>query len=84
MDPLPSPGRRFEGVGEILGFMNHFVIAELHDAYRVRGLSFVEDGVLGDPEVAIADNSLNFEAGWFSGMMAAQRLEVFSAEDSLA
>lgn len=85
LDPLFAPGGGFEGVGEVLGFVDDFcVVAEFHDAYGKGALIFVDDGVFGDPEIAAADDALDLEAGRPAGVMAAEGLQIFGAEDSLA
>ena len=61
LDPLASPGRRFEGVGEVLCLVHDLTVAELHDAYGVRRSPLVGDGVFGDPEITFSDNSPDVE-----------------------
>jgi len=84
LDPLASPGGGCEGVGEVLGFVDDPAVVELHDAYGVGWAALVGDGVLGDPEVALPEDSLDVEAGGLAGVMAAQGLQVGSSEDAFA
>ena len=85
LNPLFAPGGGFEGIGEILSFVDDFgVVAEFHDADGEGGLAFVVDGVFGDPEIAAADHALDFEAGGFAGVMAAESLQICGAENALA
>ena len=61
LDPLASPGWRFEGVGEVLCLVHDLTVAELHDAYGVCRSPLVGDGVFGDPEITFSDNSPDVE-----------------------
>jgi hypothetical protein len=84
-DPLFAPGGGFEGGGEVLGFVDNFgVVAEFHDADGEGGLAFVFDGVFGDPDVAAADDALDFETGWLAGVMAPQGFQICGTEDAFA
>src|SRR5579871_404593 len=83
-DPLGAPRRSFERIGEILRFVNDLAILEFHDADRVAGLPQVHDRVFRDPQVAGSEESLDLESRRLAGMMAAQSLQIASAEDSLA
>jgi hypothetical protein len=82
--PLGPPGRCFEGIGEILGFVHDLAVAELHNAHCVGRLAVVGDGVFGDPEIAVSEDSLDSKARRLAGMMASQGLQVSSSEDSFA
>ena len=85
LDPLFAPGGGFEGVGEVLGFVNDLcVVAEFHDADGEGALVFVDDGVFGDPQVAATDDALDLKAGGLAGVMAAEGFQIFGAEDTFA
>lgn len=84
VNPLGAPGGGFEGIGEVLGFVDDLLVAEFHDADGEGRAALVDDGVFGDPEIAFSQHSPDLEARGFARVMAAQRLEVFSAEDALA
>jgi hypothetical protein len=84
LDPLGAPGGGFEGVGEVLSFVDDFAVAELHDANGEGRAALVGDGVFGDPEIARAEDAPDVEAGGMAGMMAAEGLKIAAAEDSLA
>ena len=84
LNPLPSPGRRLEGIPKILRFVDDLAVAELHDTHGVRKPPLVSDGVLGDPEMPVSENPLDLEAGRLAGMMTSQGLQIASPEDSLA
>ena len=71
MNPLTAPCWGFEGVGEILGFVNDFAVAEFHDADGEGGAALVGDGVLGDPEVGAAEDAFDGEAAGMAGVVAA-------------
>jgi len=78
LNPLPPPGRRLERVREILRFMDNLPGAKLHDANGVRHLPLVLDGVFGDPEISVAEDTLHLEAGRLSRMVAPQGLQISS------
>src|ERR1700730_4783118 len=46
------PGRRLEGVGEVLGFVRYQIAGKLHDAHRVGGHAVIGDHALAHPKVA--------------------------------
>jgi hypothetical protein len=83
LNPLLPPGRRLEGIREILRLVDHLAVAELHDTHRVCQSLLVGDGVFRDPEIPVSDNPLDLEAGRFAGMMTPQGLQISSPEDSL-
>jgi hypothetical protein len=64
--------------------MHDLAVAKLHDAHRVGRLALVGDGVLRDPEIAVADNSPDIEARRLAGMMTPQGLQIGSPKDALA
>ena len=84
LNPLPPPGRRLEGIREILCFVDDLAVAELHNTYRVCWSPLVRDCVFRDPEIPASENPLDLEAGRLAGMMTPQRLQIASPEDSLA
>lgn len=84
LNPLGSPCGGFEGVGEVLDFVDYFVVEELHDADGVHGVSLVVDGVFGGPDVAAAGDAADGEAGGFAGVVGAEGLQVGPSEDALA
>src|ERR1700733_9597823 len=57
LNPLAPPGRRLEGVREILGLVHDLSVAELHDTHCVCWSPLVRDGVFRDPEITISENS---------------------------
>ena len=61
LNPLASPLRSLEGIGEILCFVHDLTVAELHNAYRICWPPLVDDGVFRDPEIIYAENSLDSE-----------------------
>ena len=61
LNPLAAPGRRVEGVGEVLRLVDDLAVAELHDAHGVRRLALVGDDVLRHPEIACADYAPDVE-----------------------
>ena len=84
LNPLPPPGRRLEGIPEILCFVDDLAVAELHNAHCVCQSPLVRDCVFRDPEIPVSENALDLEAGRLAGMMAPQGLQIASPEDSLA
>src|SRR5580704_5569051 len=84
LNPLPPPGRRLEGVPEILCFVDDLAVAELHNTHRVCQSPLVGDRVFRDPEIPVSENPLDLEAGRLAGMMTPQGLQIASPEDSLA
>ena len=77
---MAAPGWGCEGVGEVLGLVDDFVVAELHDADGEGWLALVGDGVFGDPEIAVADDAADVEAGGLAGMVRAQGLQIGAAQ----
>src|SRR5262249_20241174 len=59
LNPLPPPGRRLEGIPEILCFVDDLAVAELHNTHRVCQSSLVRDCVFRDPEIPVSENSLD-------------------------
>jgi len=84
LNPLPPPGRRLEGIPEILCFVDDLAVAELHNAHCVCQSPLVRDCVFRDPEIPVSENALDLEAGRLAGMMAPQGLQIAPPEDSLA
>ena len=84
LNPLPPPGRRLEGIPEILCFVDDLAVAELHNAHSVCQSPLVRDCVFRDPEIPVSENALDLEAGRLAGMMAQQGLQIAPPEDSLA
>src|SRR4051795_2117220 len=48
---------RVKPIGEILRFVSHQPVAELHDTHRVRWHAVISKYKFSDPEIAAADNS---------------------------
>jgi DNA-binding transcriptional LysR family regulator len=48
------PGRRLEGVGEVLGLVRDQIAGELHDAHRMGGRAVIGDDDLAHPQVTAA------------------------------
>ena len=84
LNPLAPPGRRLEGVREILRLMHDLAVAELHNAHGVCRTPLVGDRVFRDPEIAVAENSPDVEARGLAGMMTPQGLQIASPKDALA
>jgi hypothetical protein len=84
LNPLPPPGWRFEGIPEILCFVDDLAVAELHDTHRVCRSPLVRDCVFRDPEIPVSENPPDLESGRLAGMMTPQGLQIVSPEDSLA
>jgi len=84
LNPFLPPGRRLEGIREILSFVDDLAVAELHDTEGVRQSPLIRDCVFRDPEILISENPLDLEAGRLAGMMTPQGLQISSPEDSLA
>ena len=82
LNPLAPPGRRLEGIREVLGLVHDLAVAELHNAYCVGWSPLVEDGVFRDPEIPFADHSLDVKPRRLAGMMTPQGLQIVSPEDS--
>ena len=61
LNPLAPPGRRFEGIREILCLVHNLTVAELHNTHCVCRPPLVGDGVFRDPEIAFSENSLDVE-----------------------
>src|SRR5664279_2618166 len=57
LDKMRTRGRWIEPVGEILRFVGHQPVTELHDADSVRRYAVTAQHEFGDPEIAAADNS---------------------------
>jgi hypothetical protein len=83
-NPLPPPGRRLEGIPEILGFVDDLAVAELHNTHRVCQSPLIRDCVFRDPEIPVSENPFDLEAGRLSGMMTPQGLQIASPEHLLA
>jgi len=84
LNPLLPPGRRVEGIPEILCFVDDLAVAELHNTHGVCQPPLVRDRVFRDPEIPVSENPLDVEAGRLAGMMTPQGLQIASPEDSLA
>ena len=61
LNPLAPPGRRLEGIREILCLVHDLTVAELHNAHCVCWSPLVGDGVFRDPEITFSENSLDVE-----------------------
>jgi len=83
LNPLPPPGRRLEGVREVLRLVHDLTVAELHNAHCVCLAPLIDDCVFRDPEITFPENSPNVEAGRLARMMTPQGLQIAAAEDSL-
>ena len=62
LNPLAPPGRRLEGIREILCLVHDLSVAELHNTHGVCWSALVRDGVFRDPEIIFADNSFDGKA----------------------
>ena len=62
LNPLAPPGRRLEGIREILCLVHNFSVAELHNTHCVCWPPLVCDGVFRDPEITVSENSPDVEA----------------------
>ena len=51
------PGRRAEGVGEVLRLVHHVPVGEFHDAHRVGGHAVVGDDALAHPQIPTAGDA---------------------------
>jgi hypothetical protein len=61
LNPLASPGRRLEGIREILRLVHNLTVAELHNAHCVCWSPLIGDCVFRDPEITFSENSLDVE-----------------------
>src|SRR5271169_4213478 len=61
LNPLTSPGRRLEGICEILCLVHDLTVAELHNAHCVCWSPLVGDCVFRDPEITFSENLLDVE-----------------------
>jgi amidohydrolase len=77
------PGRRREGVGEVLGLVRDRIAGEFHHAHRVGGRAVVADHDLADPQVAAAPDPQHAEVP-LGRMPAALRLDLRPAPEALA
>jgi hypothetical protein len=84
LNPLATPGWRFERIGEILRLVHDFTVAEFHNTYCVRRPPLVGDCVFRDPEIAVSENSLDVETGRLAWVMTSQSLQIASPQDSFA
>jgi hypothetical protein len=83
LNPLLPPGRRLEGIPEILCFVDDLAVAELRNTHRVCQSPLVSDCVFRDPEIPVPEHPLDLEAGRLAGMMTPQGLQIASPKDSL-
>src|ERR1700720_4080163 len=83
-NPLFAPSRGLEWVGEVLGFMRHFSIPKLHNAHGVDALAFVDNHVLGDPEIALSHDPADRKPRWPARMMTTKRLQITPTANYLA
>ena len=74
LNSLASPGRRIEGVREILCLVHDLTFAELHDAHCECWPPLVGNCVFRDPEITFSENSLDVQTHRFAGMMIPQGL----------
>ena len=84
LNPLAPPGRRLEGIREILRLVYNLTVAKFHNTHCVCWSPLVRDCVFRDPEIPVSENPLDVEAGRLAGMMTPQGLQIASPEDSLA
>src|ERR1700757_286778 len=84
LDPLASPGRRLEGIGEILCLVHDLTVAELHNAHCVGWSPLIGDGVFRDPEITFSEHSPDVEARRLTWVMTPQGLQIASSQDALA
>ncbi len=80
LNPLAPPGRRLEGIREVLCFVHDLAVAELHNAHCVRWSPLVRDCVFRDPEIPVSENPLDVEARGLAWMMTPQGLQIASSE----
>ncbi len=83
LDPLGAPRRSVEWIGKILCFVNYLAVLEFHHTDGVAGPAHVHDRVFRDPQAAGSEKSLDLESRGLAGMMAAQSLQIVSAQDPL-
>jgi len=76
------PGRRLEGVGEVLGLVRDQIAGELHDAHRMGGRAVIGDHDLAHPQVAAAPDTHDGEVA-FGRVPAALRLDLRPAPVAL-
>ncbi len=81
---MAPPGRRLEGIREILGLVHDLSVPELHNTHRVGWSPLVGNGVFRDPEITVSENSPDIEACRLTGMVTSQGLQITSPEDSFA
>jgi len=83
-EPTPSARPAPRRIPEILCFVDHLAVAELHNTHRVGQSPLVRDCVFRDPEIPVSENPLYVEAGWLCRMMTPQGLQIAPPKDSLA
>src|SRR6476660_9059064 len=83
LDPLSAPRRSGEGIGEVLSFVRHLSLPELHDAHGVSALALVANHILGNPEIAFSDDPPDLKPRWFTRVMATKCLQVTPTVDDL-
>ena len=62
LGPIGARRPGFKRVTEILGLAGHLAIPEFHDADRVGRLTVVRQDEFGDPKIAAANDTADFEA----------------------
>jgi hypothetical protein len=62
LNPLAPPGRRLEGIREILCLVHDLTVVKLHNTHCVCWSPLVRDCVFRDPEITVSENSLDVEA----------------------
>jgi hypothetical protein len=82
LNPLAPPGRRLEGVREVLRLMHDLAISELHDAHCVCWSALVADHIFRDPQISRPKNSLDVEARRLAWMVTSQGLQITPPEDT--
>ncbi len=67
-----------------IGFHVTLSIPKLHNAHGIDALAFVDNHVLGDPEIAPSRYPANRKTRWPARMMTTKRLQVTPAANYLA
>src|SRR4051812_1594302 len=75
--------RRIEAIGEVLRFVGHLSVAELHDAHSVRRYAVIGQHEFRDPEIAAANHAPDRET-LFVGLGESALLNVAPTVDPLA
>src|SRR5450432_120151 len=83
LNKMRTRGAGVKPIGEILGFVGHKSVAELHDAHRVGWYAVIAQYEFSDPEIAAADHSPDRKA-LFVRLEEPALLNVAPAADPLA